>query len=288
MNKELSEILEKNHLSSNIISAHSVGGGCVSSAYEVKTSDSSYFIKINSPDFANNFKSEFMGLQKIHETNAILCPTPFATGIHKNHSYLVMSILPSLGGGTSALGAPLAKMHLAGQSKQFGFPEPTYCGATLLDNTMTDQPWSEWFAEHRIGKILQDIGPKKITKYPVKDICQAIAAELRSHDPDVTPSLVHGDLWNGNCGTSEGKPCIFDPAVYYADPEVDLAMTELFGGFGQRFFYSYQTVRPIPDGYERRKEIYNLFHVLNHAYMFGGYYCSEAASIIDSIMQHHK
>ena len=285
MNKELSEILEQCNLPSNIISCHSVGGGCVSSAYEVKTSDSSYFIKINSLDFADNFKSEFMGLTKIHETNTILCPTPFATGIYKQQSYLIMSVLPSLGGGTSALGAPLAKMHMAGQSKQYGFPEPTYCGSTLLDNTMTDQPWSEWFAEHRIGKILQDIGPKKITQYPVQDIIKKVASELKSHDADVTPSLVHGDLWNGNCGTSGGKPCIFDPAVYYGDPEVDLAMTELFGGLGRSFYKSYQTVKPIPEGYERRKEIYNLFHVLNHAYMFGGFYCNQAASIIDSLMQ---
>jgi fructosamine-3-kinase len=113
-------------------------------------------------------------------------------------------------------------MHLAGQSDRFGFPTLTFCGATPLDNEMTDEPWSVWFARHRIGHILNQLGSTKATKRSVESVVARIAELLREHDKEVTPSLVHGDLWGGNGGNSAGTPCIFDPGCYYGDPEVDL------------------------------------------------------------------
>jgi fructosamine-3-kinase len=104
---------------------------------------------------------------------------------------------------------------------------------------------------------------------------------LRGHDADVVPTLVHGDLWGGNAGSSDGTPCIFDPGCYYGDPEVDLAMTEMFGGF----FASYGTVRKIAPGYEKRKRIYNLYHLLNHALLFGGGYLSGSTSEIEALFR---
>jgi fructosamine-3-kinase len=131
--------------------------------------------------------------------------------------------------------------------------------------------------------VLGQLGSGKATKRSVESVVAKVAELLRDHDRDVTPSLVHGDLWGGNAGNSEGRPCIFDPACYYADPEVDLAMSELFGGFPGGFYHSYQTVRPIADGYEKRKEIYNLYHLLNHGVLFGGGYISQAGSVIEGL-----
>jgi fructosamine-3-kinase len=174
-------------------------------------------------------------------------------------------------------------MHLAGQSDRFGFPTLTFCGATPLDNEMTDEPWSLWFARHRIGYVLNQLGSTKATQRSVESVVARVAELLRDHDKDVTPCLVHGDLWGGNGGNSAGTPCIFDPGCYYGDPEVDLAMTELFGGFPSGFYRSYETVRKISPGYKKRVKIYNLFHILNHAVLFGGGYIYRAGSMIESL-----
>jgi len=100
------------------------------------------------------------------------------------------------------------------------------------------------------------------------------------------PSLVHGDLWSGNKAfTSDGEPVIYDPAVYYGDREVDIAMTSLFGSFGSQFYNSYNTSWPLDEGFEKRKIIYNLYHILNHYVLFGGGYLSEANSMIATILK---
>ena len=100
------------------------------------------------------------------------------------------------------------------------------------------------------------------------------------------PSLVHGDLWGGNAAiSSAGEPVIFDPAIYFGDREVDLAMTELFGGFPPRFYQGYQTIFPINSGYARRKMIYNLYHILNHFNLFGGSYGRQANQMIEEILR---
>ena len=96
---------------------------------------------------------------------------------------------------------------------------------------------------------------------------------------------MHGDLWSGNASfTAEGKPIIFDPACYYGDREVDLAMSQLFGGFPSAFYQGYQQIYPLNEGYEQRKTIYNLYHILNHFNLFGGGFGSQSQSMINKIM----
>ena len=97
--------------------------------------------------------------------------------------------------------------------------------------------------------------------------------------------LLHGDLWSGNYAcTRAGEPVIFDPAVYYGDREADLAMTELFGGFGGAFYSAYENDYPLDPGYGVRKTLYNLYHILNHLNLFGGGYHSQAQGMIDSLL----
>ncbi|MGH7998842.1 MAG: fructosamine kinase family protein, partial [Brasilonema sp.] len=106
---------------------------------------------------------------------------------------------------------------------------------------------------------------------------------LAHHKPQ--PSLVHGDLWGGNAGcTVSGEPVIFDPATYYGDREVDIAMTELFGGFSAAFYRGYNQVWRLDEGYEQRKTLYNLYHILNHFNLFGGGYLSQANRMITQIL----
>jgi fructosamine-3-kinase len=98
------------------------------------------------------------------------------------------------------------------------------------------------------------------------------------------PALVHGDLWSGNAAILEsGEPVIFDPATYYGDREVDLAMTELFGGFPTAFYQGYTEVSPLAEGYQQRKILYNLYHILNHFNLFGGSYAAQANQMINQL-----
>jgi fructosamine-3-kinase len=113
--------------------------------------------------------------------------------------------------------------------------------------------------------------------------------ELLSHKPE--PSLIHGDLWGGNkgfCKSKDGKsvvPCIFDPATYYGDREADVAMTYVFGGFSSDFYDGYNAEWPLPAGHEKRKTVYNLYHILNHDVLFGGFYINQARGMIDQILK---
>ena len=108
-----------------------------------------------------------------------------------------------------------------------------------------------------------------------------LAEHLNEHQP--RPALVHGDLWGGNAASlADGRGSIFDPASWWADREVDLAMTQLFGGFGEEFRSAYRKVLPEVPGADGRVEIYNLYHLLNHANLFGGGYINQCrASLRD-------
>ena len=107
---------------------------------------------------------------------------------------------------------------------------------------------------------------------------------LADHQPDA--SLLHGDLWSGNANfCDDGSPVLFDPATYYGDRETDLAFSEYFGGFAPTFYASYHEAWPLPEGYEARKPLYNLYHVLNHANLFGGNYVAEAQQMIERLIQ---
>ena len=98
-------------------------------------------------------------------------------------------------------------------------------------------------------------------------------------------SLLHGDLWGGNTGfLADGTPVLFDPAAYFGDREADLAMTELFGGFPPVFYSAYREAAPLDRGYAVRKGLYNLYHVLNHANLFGGGYAAQAERVIERLL----
>jgi fructosamine-3-kinase len=98
------------------------------------------------------------------------------------------------------------------------------------------------------------------------------------------PCLLHGDLWSGNAGMlPDGTPVVFDPAVHRGDREADLAMSELFGGFPEAFYAAYRAAWPLDPGYETRKTLYNLYHVLNHFNMFGAGYLGQARRMIQKL-----
>jgi fructosamine-3-kinase len=262
--------------------SRAVGGGCINDSYMIGDGTHRYFVKLNQPNLLEMFLAEAAGLAEIDQTKTILVPQPICTGVISSHSYLVLTYLDLENNNSASwaqLGQQLAALHQAAAPRQFGWHRQNNIGSTPQINHWSDD-WAQFFSEQRLGYQLQLAGYRN---FPQGQQLLAVIPKLLNHQPAV--SLVHGDLWGGNAGfETTGQPVIFDPATYYADREVDLAMTELFGGFPAAFYQGYEEVYPLAVGYQQRKVIYNLYHVLNHYNIFGGSYLSQANNSIAKIL----
>lgn len=275
-----------------VASKQSIGGGCINEAYKLTGKDGkSWFVKVNnSAGLAKNglamFEAEQQGLQEMANTQTIRVPSPVCSGVADKSAYLVMEYieLSSRGADSKKLGQQLAAMHQVTHNK-FGWEIENTIGSTPQINTFEDN-WIEFWREQRLGFQLQ-LAAQKGCGNNLQRKGEKLMESLPIFFADYQPgaSLLHGDLWGGNCsGDSQGNPVIYDPAVYYGDHEADLAMTELFGGFGQTFFAAYAEVFPIDPGYSARKVLYNLYHILNHFNIFGGGYATQAESMMDQLL----
>jgi fructosamine-3-kinase len=280
-----------------ILDRQSVSGGCINRAYMVSNKCDRYFVKLNQPDLAEMFVAEMQGLAELAATVTIKVPLPICWGVTASNSYLVLECLDlterlAVADGNRnspknwlEMGRKLAMMHdyPMSNSPKFGWQINNTIGATPQLNTW-ETDWTIFFKNHRIGYQLQ-LAQRKGGNFPKADrLLDAIPEILGEHQPQ--PSLVHGDLWSGNASfTTTNIPVIFDPATYWGDLEVDIAMTELFGGFPAAFYQGYASVYSLDPGYERRKHLYNLYHILNHYNLFGGSYQSQANSAIELLLR---
>lgn len=262
-----------------------VGGGSINQAYALTEGDRSYFIKLNQATQLNMFEMEALGLREIANTKAIRVPYPLCWGTADSSAYLVMEWV-DFGYGThhawQEMGRQLAQMHRATSEQGFGWDQRNTIGSTPQINSWTEN-WVEFFTEHRIRYQLQ-LAKRKGGHFPDQEqLLAAIPEILAGHDPQ--PALVHGDLWSGNAAvTKQEEPVLLDPAVYYGDREVDIAMSELFGGFPSDFYRAYNEAYPLAPGYERRKILYNLYHILNHFNLFGSGYASQAQRMMATLL----
>jgi fructosamine-3-kinase len=264
----------------------SVSGGCINQGYAVSDGQLTYFVKLNQASQVTMFEAEMLGLQQMQNTNTILVAQPLCWGTANNSSYIVLEWL-EMGENNSKswqqMGRKLAAMHKVTSQQGFGWDMNNTIGSTPQINTWTDN-WAEFYTKHRLSYQFQ-LATRRGGSFPLQDKLLAAIPELLA-DHHLQPSLVHGDLWGGNVGcTVDGEPVIFDPATYFGDREVDMAMTELFGGFPPTFYQGYKEVFPLNSGYENRKTIYNLYHVLNHFNLFGGGYASQANQMIERILR---
>ncbi|HET6559997.1 MAG TPA: fructosamine kinase family protein, partial [Prolixibacteraceae bacterium] len=194
---------------------------------------------------------------------------------------LLMEYLPNAGSTKSydqQLGRGLAMLHRK-TADAFGFHHSNYCGTTLQDNTWTNQ-WPEFYAQRRISALVKQI----IANHGMGNDEQKTYEKLADRIPQLldhstVPSLIHGDLWSGNYMYTAHGPALIDPACYYADREMELGMMQLFGGFSQGVWNAYQEEFPLPQGWQQRISLYQLYHVLNHYLLFGGSYGMQALSI---------
>lgn len=266
----------------------SIGGGCINQGYQLvfQNTQNCYFVKLNRSTQIQMFQAEAAGLEAIAATETILVPRPLCWGTTGNHAYLVLNWL-DLGGnhwqGWQKMGRQLARLHHLSQSDRgFGWTQQNTIGSTVQTNDWCTD-WPTFWRDRRIVYQLQ-LGRRNGGHFPRgDDLLAAIPDLLLDHAPK--PALVHGDLWSGNAAiTQTGEPVIFDPAPYYGDREVDLAMTELFGAFPTAFYQGYEQEWPLPTGHQQRKELYNLYHLLNHFNLFGGSYESSANRTIARLL----
>ncbi len=266
----------------------SIGGGSINSAYRVAGSDQIYFVKCNRASGIEMFTAEMEGLAEIAATQAIRVPKPICCGVEAETSFLVLEYL-ELGSSKSStatdLGQQLAAMHRH-ERDQFGWTRNNTIGSTPQINTLTDR-WIDFYREHRLGyqvRLARRQGYSGAWNAEIERLMDQLDQFFVSYHP--TPSLLHGDLWGGNYGTDRsGHAVLFDPAVYYGDRETDLAMTELFGGFPSQFYTAYDQAYPIDPGYEVRKPLYQLYHLLNHLNLFGGGYLGSVQSAIQRCLK---
>lgn len=270
------------------IERHSrIGGGCINSACRVEGNGQRYFVKLNRAELLDMFVAEAEGLSEMASAEAIRVPRPVVYGTAAGQAWIAMELIEFGGSSRGAMaefGRQLAAMHQHTQA-QFGWHRDNTIGSTHQPNDR-QQSWLDFWRQQRLGYQLELAarhgGSGRMLSQGEK-LLGSLDAFFSDYLPDA--SLLHGDLWSGNYAISEtGEPVIFDPAVYYGDREADIAMTELFGGFGGEFYAAYNEAWPLDPGYQTRKTLYNLYHILNHFNMFGGGYGSQAESMIDRLL----
>lgn len=266
-------------------SSQAVGGGCINQAYRLAGDGGDYFVKLNDAGALDMFEAEAEGLAEMADANAIRVPRPVTTGVSGGSSFIVMEYL-DLGGrpDPARAGEQLAAMHQC-RSDRFGWHRDNTIGSTPQINTREDD-WIVFWRQHRLGFQLELAARRGIGRRAEgrgERLLTSFDPLFSDYRPE--PSLLHGDLWGGNAGADgHGNPVIFDPATYYGDRETDIAMTELFGGFGSGFRQGYDSIWPLDRGYGVRKTFYNLYHILNHYNLFGGGYGSQAEGMIDRLL----
>ena len=257
------------------------GGGCINDAVIICGDGCNYFVKLNKAAALEMFIAEASGLREIRAAGTIRAPEPLVCGSVDNTAYLVLEALEFGGRGDwQEMGRQLAKLHLHTEER-FGWKRDNTIGSTPQHNGWMDN-WAEFFRDQRLRFQFQ-LARKNGYQFELSDaLLDSVTTLLKGHTPE--PSLLHGDLWSGNASfLSDGQPVVYDPACYYGDRETDLAFSEYFGGFPSDFYNGYKSEWPLDDGYERRKVLYNLYHVLNHVNLFGGGYAGSARQMIKDL-----
>jgi fructosamine-3-kinase len=274
-----------------------VGGGCIHRAWRLELVDGrQLFAKSNRAALRAVLEAEADGLAALAAAAPVglVVPQPLALAELGGEALLLLPWL-ELGGGRGSqaeaswrqLGADLAALHrssLRAHNGCFGWARDNFIGSGHQRNGWCDQ-WGLFFAERRLGAQLTWAVRSGRQLEGSEALLERVPAWLAQHPAE--PCLVHGDLWSGNADLlgSRAGGALFDPAVYRGDREVDLAMARLFGGFPAAFFAGYESSWPLPSGHQQRRDLYNLYHLLNHANLFGGGYWQQAQSSIRALLR---
>ena len=268
-------------------SIEQVHGGDIHNAWRIEFSNKKLFLKrnIRNKKFLEFEKYCLQNLRKYINQENLVIPEVIAYKNIKNIEILLIEWIDMHNFDQKKLGKGLGELHLKSAEsnpKMFGFPVEGFIGTTDQKKGMEDN-WIDCFLNLRIIPQLLILKSTTLDKEIINKVKEKIKSELLNHKP--INALVHGDLWSGNAGMDKcGKGVIFDPASWWADNEVDIAMTKLFGGFRKEFYEEYHRIFPIKNGFEKRIIIYNFYHILNHANMFGGGYLNQVEDYVKAIL----
>lgn len=266
-----------------ISNRQSVGGGCISHSVKLETNHGLFFLKWNANTPDDLFVREAESLRELGEAeqpDLIIPQVILANEASEDPGYLLLEFLTP--GHTPAederLGIGLAHLHRK-TNDAFGFHHNNYCGSTEQDNRWNSD-WIDFFGQQRILFLLEKISQTRSLSSTEKNTYNKLVERL----PNLIPShpeasLIHGDLWSGNYLYTAQGPALIDPASYFADREMELSMMSMFGGFSPASWRAYQNEFPLQAGWEERIQLYQIYHVLNHYFLFGGSYGNQALRI---------
>lgn len=263
---------------------YALGQGVGGTRWRIEQEQQRWFLKTGDADI---LAAEADGLLGLAAAGALRVPRVEDCGAVEGEGYLLLEWLPLTQGGSRAaarLGEALAQQHLQ-NAPRFGWQRHNFIGATPQFNRESDD-WIGFFREQRLGfqlKLAAEDGHRGKLQEQGVELMSALPQFFAGYAPH--PALLHGDLWGGNWGVvQDGGPVAFDPAVYCGDRESDLAMSELFGGFPPEFYAAYRLHAPLDPGYEVRRDLYQLYHVLNHLNLFGERYLGQALSLMQRLL----
>lgn len=269
----------------SVVRSERISGGDINEAYGLTLSDGNrIFMKKNAKENISFFDAEAAGLYAISHTDTIRTPQIFCAGTDsegEGFSFLLMEFISGknrINNYWETFAHELADMHNAPtddfvKDGLYGFIDDNYIGSGGQMNE-AHESFVSFFRECRLEPQF-----KRAEKYFDTSDLKKITKLLDGLDNFLVepthPSLLHGDLWGGNFMTgNDGRAWLIDPAAYVGHAEADIAMTELFGGFSQTFYHAYREAAHMQPGYERRRDLYNLYHLLNHLNLFGTSYLS--------------
>ncbi len=286
-------VLMPNNLT--VIHQQRVTGGCISDSCQVLTQDGEgrqqhWFAKSNQLSFLGNFKAEADGLERLAAVSSIATPQPEAIGAAGDRVWLIMPWIdqgPPANAFFHDFGTGLAEMHRCTSGTRIGLDRDNFLGAATQVNRPVDR-WIDFVAENRLGFQLRWGADQQLIDGSLRRGCEEVIDRLdqlldgRSEET----SLLHGDLWSGNYLCSdEGRPVMVDPAVYYGCREAEFGMLMLFGSCPPSFYHSYQQALPMTAGWQRRVNVYVLYHLLNHLNLFGGGYYGQCQQMAEQILR---
>jgi len=277
MNSILKKIALKQNL--KLENAKSLQGGDINEVFLLECGSEKYVIKINEASkYPNMFEAEALGLKLLQVTNSFKIPKIIAAGVEGKTSYLLLEYIST--GSTYQVfwkdfAYCLVKLHQTTKNN-FGLKHNNYIGSLQQINNIESSA-SDFYINQRLipqFKIADELDFKFSS---LERFFKNISEEI----PDEAPSLIHGDLWNGNYMVSnKGEPTLIDPAVAYAPREMDIAMMHLFGGFPQDVYSIYNEQFPLIENWKDRISLWQLYYLLVHLNLFGSSYLSQVKGII--------
>ncbi len=261
----------------------SIGGGCINNALKIDTSAGRFFMKHNDAKrYPGMFEAEAKGLQVLKTANEIFIPEAACFGNSGQEGFLILEFVESSSRRKDFFedfGIRLAWLHRHSTEK-FGLDHDNYIGS-LPQRNRQHTAWAEFFIVERMETQIRLARDNRAVGNSIVQQFEKMFNRLQEIFPVEKPSLLHGDLWNGNYMTApDGSACLIDPAVYYGFREMDIAMSKLFGGFSPGFYSGYHAEFPLEKGWEGRIDICNLYPLMVHVNLFGGGYLHDVQNIL--------